>query len=184
MKNLYLDTNIIISYLKKDDIFYNFSNKIMKEGNFERFGSAITLLEIASVISRQINNIEFDKEKIKNWKELNISEKRLFLFSYFITKIPIKFYFNSNIETYYIKNQNLNININFSKALRISPFFSLRALDNLQISAALNIRDLTNIRLDYFVTTDKLILDNAKKIQDLTNLTIIHSEKLIEIENI
>ncbi|MFX0133526.1 MAG: PIN domain-containing protein [Candidatus Hodarchaeota archaeon] len=184
MKNIYLDTNIIISYLKKDDIFNEFSKKIMKHRNFERISSAITVLEIASVISRQFNDIEMDKSKIKNWDELSIREKKSLIISYFIFKIPIKFYFNSNIEKYYIRNQNLDINVDFSKAIRIAPFFNLRALDNLQFAAALNIRDIKNIRLDYFVTTDDIILNNSKEIQKLTNLTVIHSEKLIEIEKI
>ena len=41
-----------------------------------------------------------------------------------------------------------------------------------------------NVRIDYFVTTDSSILEQAKYIQELTNLTIIHPEKLVEIEHL
>ncbi|NVM05180.1 MAG: hypothetical protein HWN67_22870 [Candidatus Helarchaeota archaeon] len=184
MKNLYLDTNVIISYLRKNDIFNDLSNKIMNYNNFERIGSTLTILEISSVISKQFDNIEINEAKIKNWDNLSIVEKKLLVIYYFTTKIPVKFYFTSNNEKFYIKDQDLSINVDFSKAIRIAPFFNLRTIDNLQLSSALNIRDIKNIHLDYFVTTDEVILDNAKEIQKLTHVTIIHSEKLIEIEKI
>ncbi|MHA1378663.1 MAG: PIN domain-containing protein [Candidatus Helarchaeota archaeon] len=184
MKNLYLDTNIIISFIKDDDIFNDFSTKIMAHKNFERIGSAITILEIVSVISKQFENIEISVAKIADWDKLSESEKKLLVTSYIISTIPMKFYFSTNNERFNIKNDYLDVNVDYSKAIKIAPFFNLRTLDNLQIASALNIRDIKNIRVDYFVTTDQIILDNSKKIQKLLGITIINSEKLIDIENL
>ena len=184
MKILYLDTSIIIAFLKKADIYYNISEKIMNTPTLERVGSAITILEIFSVISRQFEDIEFDEVKTPNWDSLNESAKKALVSSYFLFKLPIKFYFCLGNEKYNIKNQDYVINIDFTKAFRISPFFALRSLDGLQIASALNLRDIKNIHIDYFVTTDKIILDQGKDIQKSTNLTIIHPEKLIDIEHL
>ena len=182
MKIVYLDTNIIIASLKKDDIFYIISRKIMNTKILERVGSAITILEVSSILSKQFDEIEFDIQKIPNWDSLSLPAKKSLVTSYFINTLPIKFYFNSIDENFTIGNLLYKIHIDFSKALRISSFFSLNSLDNLQIASALNLRDIKNIKIDYFTTTDKNILDHAKAIQEQSNLTVIHPEKLGEIE--
>lgn len=45
MKILYLDTNIIVFYIKKEGKFKNSSMKLMNTNIFERVGSAITILK-------------------------------------------------------------------------------------------------------------------------------------------
>jgi predicted nucleic acid-binding protein len=182
MKILYLDTNIIIAFLKKDDVFNTISTKLMNAKILERVGSAITILELSSIISKQFEEIEFDVKQIPDWDSLSLPAKKLLIISYFLDKLPIKFYFNSVDEGFPIGNLLYKVHIDFSKAIRISPFFPLKALDNLQIASALNLRDIKNIPIDYFITTDKSILDQAKVIQAQTNLTAIHPEKLSEIE--
>ena len=184
MKILYLDTCVLISYLKKDDIFHAFSKKIMNASNIERIGSSITLIETASVLSRQFLNLKFDKSKIDDWEELNLEERRALITRFLIEKIPISYYTTLGKEKIKINMQDMELHVDFSKAFKISPLFSLRTLDNLQISAALNLRDIKNLKIDYFVTTDREILNLSKVIKDSTNLTIIHSEKLVEIEHL
>jgi predicted nucleic acid-binding protein len=182
MKIIYLDTNIIIAFLKKDDLFNTISKKIMNAKSLERVGSAITILEVSSILSKQFEEIEFDVERIPNWNSLSLPAKKILVTSYFIDKLPIKFYFNSIDEGFSIGTLLYKIHIDFSKAIQISPLFSLKALDNLQIASALNLRAIKNVQIDYFITTDKDILDEAKVIREQTNLTVIHPEKLGEIE--
>ena len=98
--------------------------------------------------------------------------------------LPIKFYYCSGSEKYKIKDEWIEFHLFFSKAYQIAPFFSLRTLDNLQIASALNLKEIRNIDIDYFATTDENILNQAKKILELTNLTIIHPKDLIKIEHL
>lgn len=184
MKNIYLDTAIIISYIKKDDIFYPLSKKIMDSNIINRIGSTITVIEISSVISRQFNNLEFSETKISNWNELNLVEKKSLIISYFLNILPIKFYYCSGSEKFKIQEKWIEFHLSFSKVYRIAPFFSLKTLDNLQIASALNIKEIRNVDIDYFVTTDETILNQAKKIQEMTDLTILHPKDLIKIEHI
>lgn len=182
MKTLYLDTNIIIAFLKKGDNFNEVSNKIMNSEILERVGSAITIIEIASIISRQFEEIEFDETKTPNWDTLTALAKKALVTSYFLNILPIKFYFNVGNENYVIRDLIYKIHVDFTKAIQLSTFFSLKGLDNLQIASALNLRDIQNVQIDYFVTTDTDILNQAEAIQGQTNLTVIHPEKLAEIE--
>jgi len=182
MKIVYLDTNIIISFLKKEDIFNEVSRKIMNSIILERVGSVITILEITSIISKQFEQIEFDITKTPHWDTLTLPAKKVLVTSYFLTITPIKFYFNLGNENYSVKDQIHKIHVDFTKSIQLSSFFLLKTINNLQIASALNLRDIQNIPIDYFVTTDNDILDQAKAIQEQTNLTIIHPEKLAEIE--
>lgn len=184
MKILYLDTCISISFLKSDDIFHKISKTIMSAKNLTRIGSPITLLELASVISRQFQNLKFDSSKIRDWDDLNLQERKSLITLYFLQQLSIKFYACLGNEKINIKNLDFLMHIDFSKAIRITPLFSLRTLDNLQIAAALNLRDVKNFKIDYFVTTDNVILEQSKNIQKETNLTIIHPEKLIDVEHL
>lgn len=184
MKMIYLDTSIIISFLKKDDIFHNSAEKIMGAKNLEKIGSVITIVEIYSVISRQFDNLQFDSSTIQGWETLNHAEKITSITLFFMDQLSMRFYVCLGNEKILVQNQNFNIQIDFSRACRIAPLFPLRALDNLQIACTLNIRDIKDIEIDYFVTTDEIILNNAKNIKDLTDLTIIHPDTLIEIENL
>ncbi|NHI94610.1 MAG: PIN domain-containing protein [Candidatus Lokiarchaeota archaeon] len=184
MKIVYLDTCIIISYLKKDDKFHNISKIIMNASNLERIDSQITLIEIASVISRQFENIKFNDHELKGWEELNPHEKKATIILYLIEQLSINFYVNLGTEKLNLKNQDFKINIDFSKAFQIAPLFSLRTLDNLQLAACLNLKNVKNLKIDYFITSDELILNQSKIIQKLVDLTVIHPEKLIEIEHL
>jgi len=58
----------------------------------------------------------------------------------------------------------------------------MKTLDNRQIVSSLNPRNIINVEIDYFITTDKIILDRAKMIQEQTNLTDIHPGKSGKIE--
>ena len=142
MKILYLDTCILISYLKQDDIFHVFSKKIMNANNIESVGSSITLIETASTLSRQYPDLKFDKSEIDDWEELNLEEKKALITYYLIGIIPISYYTTLGKEKIKINKQDIELHVDFSKAFKIAPLFSLRTLDNLQISAALNLRDI------------------------------------------
>ncbi|MHA1279595.1 MAG: type II toxin-antitoxin system VapC family toxin [Candidatus Helarchaeota archaeon] len=184
MKNIYLDTSIIISFLKSDDTFHLTAKKIINAKTFKRIGSPITVLEITSVISRQFNNLKFDSTNIKEWNKLNEQEKKSLIILYYLEKLPIDFYACLGNEKIQLKRRDFRIQIDFSRAYRIAPLFPLRTLDNLQIASALNIRDVRNIRIDYFITTDKVILDVSKEIQKAINLTIIDPETFVDIEHL
>jgi len=184
MKNIYLDTSILISFLKSNDKYHKISKKIINANTFKRLGSPITVLELTSVISRQFNNLKFDTTNIKEWDKLNEQEKKSLIILYFLEKLPIDFYACLGNEKILLKNKDFNIQIDFSRAYRIAPLFPLRTLDNLQIASALNIRDIRNIRIDYFITIDKVILDLSKEIQKTVNLTIIDPETFMDIEHL
>jgi len=186
MKHLYLDTNIIISFIKKGDIFNQVAEQIINYTDFRKISSVITILELASVISRQFNDFKMDVEKVKDWQNLNLYEKKAVILYYLLNKVPVQYYAckGYNNLTIFPGDFELEISIDFYKAIYIAPLSNLRTLDNLQIASAVNIRDILGIKIDYFITTDSLILENAKSIREYTHLTIIHPQKLVELENI
>ena len=67
MKTAYLDTNIIISLLKPTDPFYTSSKIILQSPFVKNIISTLTLVEIKSVISRQLGELlENLSDKIKD----------------------------------------------------------------------------------------------------------------------
>jgi len=67
----------------------------------------------------------------------------------------------------------------FTLAYNISPFIPLRTLDIIQIASALKIKSLGNIDVQYFITNDLTILNNASKIFNLIKILPISCSEFI-----
>ncbi|OLS19271.1 MAG: hypothetical protein HeimC3_46370 [Candidatus Heimdallarchaeota archaeon LC_3] len=184
MKNAYIDTNIVVSSIKPDDIFYSDSKKLLSNSIVNCLSSTLLLVELKAVLTKQVDNIEKNlSREIKNLiKDFTLEEKTEVFFNYVMEKIYLEILEVPTIERLDIPSYNGSIYTPYAISLKISAFTQLKTLDNLHISHIMQINHILNKKIDYFVTTDKMIQKNKMKINELLSIIVITPNKLIELE--
>lgn len=180
---IYLDTNVILSYFDTRDHFHLQNRTLLKQVDITFVTGFITILEYESVISRlwKINQIQFDEDIIKMINNLpeheqvrTITETCLNLIN--LTILPV-----SGLEKIKLTNKEYLVENSFSIAYELGTHLSLRTLDTIHIASAMKIKHYTNFNVEYFLTNDKNILNNAKDIRKTTQIIPLSSKVLSSI---
>ena len=184
MKTAYLDTNIIISLLKPTDPFYTSSKIILQSPFVKNIISTLTLVEIKSVISRQLGELlENLSDKIKDLiKNLSDEETVELIYHYLLESITFEIHENLAIQESSISVYKGKIFSVYSLALQLSNITKLRTLDNLQLAHSLQIHQESNEKIDYFVTGDLNFLNQIDVIRNKFPFTILAPDKLLNLE--
>ena len=180
---IYLDTNVILSYFDIRDHFHLQNRTLLKQVDITFVTGFITIIEYESVISRlwRVNQIQFDEEILEMINNLpehvqvrSITETCLNLLN--LTILPV-----SGLEKIKLTNEEYLVENSFSIAYELGTHLSLRTLDTIQIASALKIKHYTNFNVEYFLTNDKNILNNAKDIRKTTQIIPLSSKELSSI---
>ncbi len=183
---LYLDTSAILSYYDKSSVFFENTVKLFHYPEMALFSGMITILEMESVIGRNIDSfyLEIDPKSNKIYKSLSNKEKIPIITHYFIKRLGISIESASSIEKCYINDKEYDIFNTFSLALRINRDMKLRTLDAIQIASAVEIKIYNKIDLEYFVTNDGIILDRKKELYQKSHILPISTDELVNLLDI
>ncbi|MHA1520724.1 MAG: type II toxin-antitoxin system VapC family toxin [Promethearchaeota archaeon] len=183
---LYLDTSAILSYYDKSSIFFENAVKLFHYPEMELFTSMITVLEMESVIGRNIGSfyLEIDPRSKKLYESLSNKEKIPIITQYFIKRLGISIESASSIEKCEINDKEYDIFNTFNLALRMNREMNLRTLDALQIASAVEIKIYNNIDIEYFVTNDSIILKRKQKLYQRSRILPISTDDLAKLLDI
>jgi predicted nucleic acid-binding protein len=162
----YLDTSVIIAYCVKGDPHHNKAvNIIEKLREYKFYGSPITLVELYSVISRNIQRYVLPPgiEEVTNHKS-----KLLITVKYFLQLIPIHLISD---EAKLRDFDQLKLFHKFFDAIELADKLKLRTLDLLHIVYAGQLAKKRLIK--YFVTFDSDFLDKKEIILENTGVEVI-----------
>ncbi|MBN2156484.1 MAG: PIN domain-containing protein [Candidatus Lokiarchaeota archaeon] len=180
---VYLDTSVILSYFDESSTFFPTTQKLLKFPNLELITGFITVLEMESVINRSFSSLsfQFDKEADKIFDLLSKSEKISAITEYFLTHLEIRIESTASIEKYQMRGVKIDVYNTFQTALRINRDLGLRTLDAIQIASAVEIRILNKVNVEFFVTNDKIILQNKQNLFQKARIVPISSEDLARV---
>lgn len=166
--NLYVDTNVIIAYFNSNDPMYQQSKKILQENNLNFFTSFITVLEFESVIGKMwINHqIQFEPDIEKKITNLSEANQIKAITEICFNKISITILPLSALEKIFFNNLEYLIENTITFALKICPSIHLRSLDIVHLGSALKIKNLSTNDIEFFLTNDQIILNNAQEIRN------------------
>ena len=183
---LYLDTSAILSYYDKSSIFHENTVKLFHFPEMAFFSGMITVLEMESVIGRNIESfsLEIAPESKKIYKSLSNKEKIPIISHYFIKRLGISIESSSSIEICDINGKDYDIFSTFNLALRINREMKLRTLDAIQIASAVEIKIYNKIDLEYFVTNDGIILDRKQELYQKSRILPISTDELVKLLDI
>jgi predicted nucleic acid-binding protein len=162
----YLDTSVIIAYCVEGDPHHNKAENIVEKLRQNKFyGSPITLVELYSVISRNIQRYKLppDIEEIANHKI-----KLLVTVKYFLQLIPIHL---TSDEAKLRDFEQLKLFHKFFDAIELADKLKLRTLDLLHIVYAAQLAKKELIK--YFVTFDYDFFDKKEAILENTKVEVI-----------
>ncbi|MHA1300713.1 MAG: type II toxin-antitoxin system VapC family toxin [Candidatus Helarchaeota archaeon] len=184
MKNIYIDTNVILSYYKPNEIFHNAARKILNSKRIKLISSDLTIIELCSSISRQYsqNEIKISSSAQKILEKEDEFTQIMALIKYILLSLNIEFFSNPGTQNFKLNNFKLDMCLDFYQTFYISPRLKLRTLDNLHIGALFNIVSLNKIKVDYLCTNDDEILNQKKIINEITGATPINPNQLKDFE--
>ncbi len=179
MKQLYLDTNILLTLWAPLDPLFQSCFKIRKaieENEIHAIFSGLGLAEVASVVERQK-------------KKFSIADPReSFLAIEFLKRIVLikNLQIIDDLSVYKIDIQDKIINISSSHwlCIDVAKKIGLRTLDNLHLANVISIQNRIGKDVDYFVTNDKEILLKANLIKKRYKLSVVASDNLISLEGL
>jgi predicted nucleic acid-binding protein len=162
----YLDTSVIIAYCVEGDPHHNKAVNIVEKLSQNKFyGSPITLVELYSVISRNIQKYELPPgiEEITNYKI-----KLLITVKYFLQLIPLHL---TSDEAKLGDFDQLKLFHKFLDAIDLADKLKLRTLDLLHIVYAGQLARKGLIK--YFITFDSDLLDKKEAILENAGVEVI-----------
>jgi len=172
----YLDTNVIIGYCFPQDRNYPNAVRLMKklrELGIERFySSPLTLVELYSYISRNIDSIELPPElrELVPTKTLKVR----IIVKACASELPQPVTFISDteglldVEAIY-GVANIKMFHKFAKALKLAPELQIPTLDLLHLIYAKQVLD----HVKYFATLDTAIIKKAEVIEKVLGVKVI-----------
>lgn len=163
---IYSDTSTILAYFDENNVFHESARYLFSTVGLEFFTGNITLLELESVISRNLDQFNF-KELIENEEKfgnLSPNKKVKLLTEYCLKKLAIKISSGLTIEKITINNQDLDIENTYNLVWKVNADLKLRTLDAIQICSAIKMRIYDKYEIQYFLTNDSTILKSKKEI--------------------
>ncbi len=185
MKSAYYDTNVVVSTINPNDPFFAESKQLLTSSIVRNISSVLLLVELKSVLAKQIANLEFTlPEKAKDLlHNLSLLEKVEIFFNYIIDSINLEIYENTTTEQIQVSSQYIIAPAQYTVALRIAANTQLRTLDNLHIAQILLLERNPDIHIDYFVTGDEMIRSKKKQLNGLALITTVTPAELLNLES-
>ncbi len=179
---IYLDTNILLGYFNKKDIYYTEIHEIFNQIGLDFYISPITLIEFECKIGVfwVSHELILEPDDLVLIDQLNFAKQVTAVVELLLRKLPIHIISQTTIEQLLINKQNYAIEDTLVYAYKLGCNLQLWAMDTLQIASALKIRIFSKIDLQYFLTNDQLILDKRNQVHQKTRILPISSASLLQ----
>ena len=189
MKNVYVDTNVLIAAFMPEDPFFESSRKIYNKlgVDYQGYTSPLSLVEVAGIVSSRLSEFptEFMPAKIKKeFQSLSAQEMATLITLYVMGRDGLIFFHVPGDVKMNLKGRNVFMPTILSHALAHSLKLSLRAFDSYHYATAYDIVCLYNIPLLYLISNDRHFLKLKNKVGKLLNLTVASSNEFAQIERL
>ncbi len=188
MKHAYLDTNIFLTLLRSQEENYTSVQLVSNLKNFTFFTGTMTIIEITSVLAREEK--VFREALLNLSKEIDIGELISLTFEEQIV-IIIEFIFKMfnvtlldepNQESLQINGTRNVLPVTYILGIKWAKTLKLRTLDLIHVMTILYYKQLKDVKIDYFITSDSVILGNRIEIQSTIEAIVVDPEGLLDIE--
>ena len=176
MRQFYMDTNVFISQLKPDDLYYSeariIAEKLYKD-EIQAKTSVLTLVETASVVSRLYQATKGKNGSSKEWKVFIIKALRR------LAALNTTFINIAGDSPIAIKNIQAKLPSIFNEAMVLSLQTPLRTLDLMHLAAAKHEKQM-NQELGAFVTGDNELLSRKEELHKIIKVPIMSPKEYVE----
>ncbi len=181
--NLYLDTNILISFVFEAEQYHNQIVDILKRKTSQCYTGIISWFEFKCIIGEfwRENKISTDEETKKKINALPVAQQSKILADMCWAQIPVELIAIPGQENLEIVNKSYLVPNNLNLAIRIAHLLPLRAPDLLQIAAAINFKVIQRIPIEYLLTNDVRMLKYAQAIYQVSKIMPIASADLLTL---
>ena len=177
---VYLDTSVIIAGYKPGDPDHIFATKILKSKFVRKIISYITVVELSSVLSRLLETGElvFPKKLMELLSKFDKISLIIGIIKYLIKKYSLEIA-GSNRLIEIPMNGIFSAPIEIAESIRLTAHLRLKTLDAIHVSIV-NILKRT-MGVEYFVTSDKNILQKRNEIRKQINVIVMNPKEFVNI---
>ena len=188
MKQVYLDTNVILTLLRPEEENYSFVQSLTNLENFTFFTGTITIIEITSVLTREEKVfrealVNLSKEiDIRELISLTLEEQIIIIIEFLFKAFNITILDEPVLETIQINEKRISIQSLYVLGIKWVEKIKLRTLDLIHLMTTVYYKQLKDVKFDYFVTSDLVILGKRVEIQTSIETIVADPERLLTIE--
>lgn len=184
MKTVYLDTNIILCHLRKEEDYFEDAQIIRKQKHLKFVTGTITLVEISSVLSRLMENMIETAESSLKEKIISVSNTKQIqlLVDYLINYTSVEIIEEPEIELFNLFQKRVKINLLYKLAISHSSKVKMKTLDNIHFATARYYESFLQNKISYLVTADDDFIKKGKNYREHSEILIIHPRDFVSLE--
>ncbi|MEM2904659.1 MAG: PIN domain-containing protein [Candidatus Bathyarchaeia archaeon] len=187
MRNVYVDTNVLLAAYMPQDAFHESSREVYSRLGVEYMGytSPLSIVEAAGVISRRIR--EFPPELVKGMmgtrlEALSLSERARLIAYRMLAKEGLNFFHVPGDVALDLFTLKVSMPTILSHALAHAVQLGLTAFDAYHYATAYDLIHLWKTPLSFFITNDRHFLELKSEIEKDLNLTVASSAEFAALK--
>ena len=184
--DVYLDTNILISFFQASDPFNKSAVALLNQSSIKFFTGLITVLEFEAVIGRlwRSSQLSIEKELEGMITSLPVPYQIKLIAEFCFMKVPVTIIPEMALESFDFNGEKFLVDNTFNLAYKIGSEFSLKTLDTMHLASAMKIKNYTQVNLQYLVTNDAALLNEATEIHAHSNFLPISTDEICTLYKI
>lgn len=189
MKNVYVDTNILLAAFMPEDPFFESSRKIYNKlgVDYKGYTSPFSLVEIAGVVSSRLGEFSTKLMPVKirkKFRDLSFDEIAMLITYYIMGKNGLNLFHVPGDVKISLRGRSVFMPTILSHALAHALRLGLRAFDSYHYATAYDLVHLYNIPLSFLISNDRHFLKMRTTIGKSLNLTVASSTEFTQIEKL
>ena len=188
MKNVYVDTNLVLAAFRKQDENYPLMEKIREQKHLELVTSTLTICEMYTVLMNEKNTLLKAFEEIisladyEKFVELPIQKQLKLAIDYLLNYYNITLVEDSELDIETFRLQTIKIEAVKKILLRMDKNIHLRTLDLLHYAHAKYMTEYKDRTIHYLVTSDGVFQKSRAGLKEDSTIIILSPESLLDIE--
>lgn len=188
MKHAYLDTNVILTLLRTEEENYSFVQLLSGLKNFTFFTGTITILELTSILAREEKVfrealLNLSKEiDIRELIALSFEEQIIIILEFLFKTFNITILNEPAPEIVQLNGKKKFLPVGYVLGIKWAEKIQLRTLDLIHVMTMLYYKQIKEIKMDYFITSDTVILGKRIEIQTNSETIVVDPEGVLKIE--
>jgi len=189
LKNVYVDTNVLLAAYMPQDPFHESSRKVYDRLGVEYVGytSPLSLVEAAGVISRRIREfpLELAAGRMRARLEaLSLREKARLIAYRMLAKEGLSFFHVPGDVALDLFTLRVSMPTILSHALSHALQLGLTAFDAYHYATAYDLIHLWKTPLSFFISNDRHFIELKREIGKALNLTVASSAEFAALEEL
>ncbi|MBS7609466.1 type II toxin-antitoxin system VapC family toxin [Candidatus Bathyarchaeota archaeon] len=189
LKNVYIDTNVLLAAHMPEDPFYESSRKIYTKLGVDYIGyiSPLSLVEIAGVVSKRMQDIRLElvADGIReSFKALSQRERARLIAYKILSKEGLNIFHVPGDVTLDMFMTKVSMPTILSHALSHALQLGLRAFDAYHFATAYDLTQIYRTPLSFFTSNDRHFLELKREIEKALNLIVASSTEFVTLEGL